>query len=748
MGASNDTEKAIATAKYSATVSGRWQVGVAAWIVSETATTATVRIAGIIKNVYSANLVFSAAGFDIRVDEYGGPILTKEAYSEIASTHFTVSRNSAFVFGIKDEVYEKVSTEKSAPLFVMAYSDFGNIYGDINFETSIAIPPLSLVPYAPSGISVIRKSESSKQISWTNKTDATHPYKQLHIERKAGSGPWSLIATISGASTSYIDQSTPTNNYFQYRVRASNLAGYGAYVSSDIVYNSPHVPVIGHAERITSATIELTIINVAYQATSLLVQRAERGAHDWEDISAADGKISVFRDNPPVGVYRYRARNVLDCGSETLYSDWSNPSDYIAASCPPDPPSLISPASGAVAESSSVSLAWQHNAPDMSIQQAAEIEFSLDSGENWDTISIEDSQSSYDITNLVPLNSTVTWRVRTKGDYSEWSQWSNTLMFYVRKKPSATFSPSSQDTIGNIPVYVVMDYSDESGELANITVDIRMGPSENDQLICSYNAGTSTSFEIPLSVFVPTNKTTYTFVYKVRSTSGLSLTKTESINVEFVEPRLGDLIIEREEETGYSFITIEEVYDEDREPAIDFSVWRVVDGERTLLAEHNQANSSFVDMYAPLNTEFSYEVLSRAASDVFAINTVNAYFNSQRAFFYWSGKCAYLDYNPEGSIDISRPSKVRQYYAGRKYAVSYDSTNIDETESFSGRSFDRENVRKLRELMRDGGRCIYKSLDGQVYVADIDLNMVPFYSTPGVYGDITVTLTRIDGGEL
>lgn len=104
-----------------------------------------------------------------------------------------------------------------------------------------------------------------------------------------------------------------------------------------------------------------------------------------------------------------------------------------------------------------------------------------------------------------------------------------------------------------------------------------------------------------------------------------------------------------------------------------------------------------------------------------------------------------MEYDPAGDFSIKRPNKVRVSYAGRPYPVSYDSRNIEHAENISGVVFDREEAFLFRDMMDDGGRCVYKSYDGDVYKADVELNVTPRYTASEIWGDVKASLTRIDG---
>lgn len=183
--------------------------------------------------------------------------------------------------------------------------------------------------------------------------------------------------------------------------------------------------------------------------------------------------------------------------------------------------------------------------------------------------------------------------------------------------------------------------------------------------------------------------------------------------------------------------------------AVSISVLRVnLDGSTTQLLADGESGAALVDMYAPLNMPYKYAVVTRAASQ--AVKTV--YFDNELAsvhwFAYWSGKVARATWNPSGQTSITRPEKKRVHYVGREYPVSYDSQAIDQSDSMSWTILPAEEADGFRELMRDGGRGVYKGCDGQVFHADFEYTSSADFWHITRNEQVSLTITRIDGEQL
>ena len=683
-----------------------------------------------------------------------------DTYSDKANGYVRQVSNSSNILSFSNSLQIKASStvklgetsvyipkrEVSQEVTFVAFINFMLAAADVS--VSITVPAYIRAPYALENVRFTLDNDNVKRVAWGTRTDEAHPISNIRIERLQLGGAWQLIATLDPSSTHYDDAPRDKNTSYQYRVYGINSQGIGEYAYTPVSYSSPAAPQLTSWTRLSAETIRVSCLNTAYMATALEVQRKPIDGGSYETVGTFPGLLTSFEDSPGVGIYRYRARNVLDVG-KVRYSAWAELDRDVASAAAPATPTLSAPSSSEVIDiDQPLVFRWAHIPIDGTSETAAELEWSTDDGATWTHENTADGSSNLTVDpDVFGLNSTVLWRVRTKGAYAEWSPWSQTGMFFTRRKPVVTIN-SPESPIERVPVSFTFDYADESGELANTAVRIYEGRDTYSRVICDYNAGIATSFDIPLETFFPVNKTTYTVVLSVRSTSGFTVEIARTVAVDFIEPMLGDLTVVKDEETGYSSLMVAVIPDEEREPVVEFSIWRVSEAGRKLLAEHLTDRASITDMYAPLNADYYYEVVSFAASGIYAVNRFDEYFASPRMFFYWHGKHASLQADAQEDESLSRPNKKRVDYAGRDFPVSYDSTNMAHDGDVSGHLFDRKDSLPFRELMADGGRCIFKSLDGQVFNVDAEVKFKHNYKTRAVWGDVSIDLVRIDGGLL
>lgn len=727
-------------------------LGLAVWIVSQTDLSATVRIAYAVRNNDGKAHAYNNTKGSLKRVLSNGSLEELHTLFAISSMPYDVPASCYKTIHSQDFAITK--TKSTQNVGAIAYLQYE--MGGANVQNYVTVPAIPVYnAYAPSSVTAVRNSDNQCTISWSVSQDITHPIDGIRIERKRNDGSWTLLRSVPASSTTFVDTSTVYDGCYRYRVCATNSSGLGGYKESGTIYNTPAPPRIETCARASDTQIMVMLENQAYSATKLDVEVLLAEAHgdmvagQWYHLYELVGKVNDFVATLWAGLFRFRARNILEVNGSTLVSEWSNQSAWVSPAHAPDVPTLLEPASSAVVDiDAPIIFDWRHNPIDGSPQTTAELRYSND-GETWTTVTVGATESYTLTENDLDLNSTVQWQVRTKGSYKDYSEWSGIGSFIVRSKPVVTITdPNGTDPLENVPLHVSFDYTDASGSLANAQVKIIKGTDANAPTGVTFDAGTSTDFDIPVETFMPDNHTAYTLVVQVRSTSTFTITESRTFQVEFTEPMLGDLVIEKDPETGYVAMTVQTIYDEDREDVVEFSIWRVSESGRKLLAEHLSALSSIVDMYAPLNTDYYYEVVSFAASGVFATNRIDEHFVSAKAFFYWQGKHVGLMYSPEESESLGRPNKKRQLYPGRAYPVSYDSDNMSHESDISGKLFDRSDALMFRELITDGGRCIYKSLDGDVYNADAEVSFKHNHTTRVIWGTVSINLVRIDGGLL
>lgn len=590
------------------------------------------------------------------------------------------------------------------------------------------------------------------------------------IYRSDSGAAFKKIKTVSRSDTPYrdgtvvyTDETCQPNNYYSYLIRPKNSYGessvrYPSIEGTDPTYNTPGAPEAVRVSKMQNGNIKVSLTNKARCADTLQIAKYQNGSWtQFEDIDESGGNVTEYIDTTSTtgtGV-KYRARNGRSelTGSEK-YSAWKE-SDILPMLSKPNPPTLVEPYDNAIVtkDNDSFTVSWIHNPTDGTAQTAATVRV-YKNGDLYNDYSVGNNQ--YKIIPLTSLNAgdVLSWKVQTKGEHADISDYSEERSIRIYEKPEVYItSPSSGSVIEDLPVHIEYTYSDQSGTLDNLLFEIRDG-SETVYSSDVTNAGGS--FDI--TDFLFENEHSYTFRITARSTTGLQDVSDVGVTMNYSLVQLShELTVDTEidPETGYVQLNITEaeiVPDDDPDiptpTVIDSPVQRAVlyrtyRGKRTYIADVTDG-SGLVDKFAPLNVDYSYEVLQIAASGQIAIDTEDVFIDSDYWYVYYGvnhEKIARALYNPSADISIGRPEKTQVRYSGRKYPVSYDTGAIEEKNSFTTAIRDPKELAAFIEMMREGGSGCWKSANGDVYEADFDFN---YSSSHGRWWEAKLEVTRIE----
>ena len=528
--------------------------------------------------------------------------------------------------------------------------------------------------------------------------------------------------------------------------------------SSEEVWMSPARPRSVAAASHSSGDVIITIVNESNTATAVCLERRIDGG-SWtlltEEEYVSGGQTitddsAIFEDT-----LEYRARNRCEnLEGADAYSEYVN-SAAVASRQVPNPPTLRSPVSGSSVslDAGAVTFSWQHNARDGSSQEEAHLRYRRNGG-SWTVLSFT-TESAYrlSIASGFSAQDEITWQVRTRGAHPDFSDWSEEAEVRILTKPELTFTaPETGSVIGRLPVDLAFRYSDLSGTLQKLTVDIQKDGVRQQQFSVPVGEGEPGSYEYSLSGFLFENGTVYGLTATALSSTGFTSVSDISVSIEYEEVSLeGGLIpVVSFDEDGVATIVAErDVTEEEGEEAeiAGAYLYRLHDRRRSLVAAGLDEGMLIRDRYAPINIPFSYELLMLTGAGEVSIVTVEVEQESSLWFVYWDGGTARAEWNPEGQISLKRPEKTQVRYSGREYPVSYDSRAMEETFSFSAVILDREELDNFRQMMRDGGRGIWKSGDGDVYDADFEFSYSSDYRGNERQYSCTLNVTRIDGGK-
>lgn len=588
---------------------------------------------------------------------------------------------------------------------------------------------------APSSCSNVRVDDGMNTVSWTNGSG----HDVVYLYRQVDGGSWSQLAQLSATVATYSDTATTADHAYAYRVRAydSTAQAFSAYATSGTTYNTPAAPVIASVGRTSATEVEVTFENGSNTATALELQRSTDGS-TWETVQTGVGLVTSITDNPGGGTFYYRARNTRG----DLASAWSAASEAVVTVTSPAAPTILTPAASSVhASYEFVVVSWRHNPRDGSAQTAAKLEYTTDGWATYETVEVGGSASSYELPKFAG-NYTVSIRIQTAGASGEYGA-KRERTFSTAFAPAAFMSKPASVVTG-MPIEFEVTYADRGGSLARVEVACL---DEFGNQVWKHDSISNLDWEIYPDQWIPESGKEYTLVGMVRSTTTLTDAFESSFAIDFTPPQPPFLAITHDEDSMTTEIEVglddeaEGTYD----PAVSFSVWRVTDAGKVLLASNLSEGDTIVDRYAPLNIDYAYEAVSMSALGAANAQSFPTRFETAYFAFMYGLKMARAKWNPKGSISVTRPAKKRVSYAGREFPVSYDGRNTSDERSLSFHLKAKAEADAFLDMVRSGGRAVYRSGDGEVFRCDVTASFSPAFMMRTYYGDVSVHIVRIDG---
>jgi hypothetical protein len=569
----------------------------------------------------------------------------------------------------------------------------------------------TLVPEAPSDITVQRLSDTQQNLSWTNNVSAEKPYDSLQVQRWDNvTGNWYTINTVGGTAESYSDTTTQANRKYQYRVRGQNTAGVSGYATSEFIVTTPAAPTNVLGVR-SGLDVYLTWKNNCPYADSVTVEISTSGS-EFTLLDTLAGDASSYLDaEPGEGVHVYRVTAI----AHTL-SSAGVLSNEILTLQKPNPPTGLSPSGGeAFTAVEDKTFSWVYNPADATAQTAFEIEYRVPEG-NWiSTGKITSGTSGYVFAaDTFSDGVSYEWRVRTWGQHADVSDWSAVRTFKCSARPVVVIT-TPVDT-HNLPELTLQWlYSDAEGtEQTRYDIVLLKG---STQIHAQNMAGNANTYTIPYT-FV--DGETYTVNLRVRDSDNMwSAVQSETFTVSYEPPTLPELHITADKINGRNSILIENPAPSGDTPeTVSNRLYRVIgDGEPVLIADKIPPNGTVTD-YLPLtNGENKYfavaissigsirqsfeESIDIGAMGWYWLNWGNRYSNVFR-----------MGLNPKLSEGVTRQSAVFTL-EGRDDPVVFQGRGVTRVLNLSF-ILPSDKAAELRDVITEyGGNMVYRDHYGR-----------------------------------
>lgn len=227
-----------------------------------------------------------------------------------------------------------------------------NAAGASLYSNTASGTPVPTLPAAPGGLGATAQSHIRVTLGWQ---DRSFNEEQFRIERKTGSGEFSLLSTPTANATAALDNSVVPGTTYTYRIRAANEDGTSAW-SNESTVTTPFPPPVG-PDQLTATAPTFSRVELAWRDQSADEEgfRIERktGTGQFAQIATVPANVATYVDaNVDSNTqYTYRVRAFNQNGNSTYSNDAGLKT----------PPNLPAPASGLVVtalSSTQVRLIW------------------------------------------------------------------------------------------------------------------------------------------------------------------------------------------------------------------------------------------------------------------------------------------------------------------------------------------------------------------------------------------------------
>lgn len=626
------------------------------------------------------------------------------------------------------------------------------------YDTQTKLPYVGVfyitAPSAPTSATVTRNGDTSHTIAWQDNASTDQPYTSLYLERWDNvTAGWYAKTTLTGATTSYTDTTTVANKQYQYRVRAWNAAGYSTYSTTSAINTTP-APVTSVVATRNGTAVDVTWTNPATNESTVNIQKAEYTSawQSWVNITPDLTANAVnYTDTSPYNVGKYQVRT--EAINPTLNSAYTE-SNSIVVLQPPSPPTNLSPNDEAFDGTVAKTFSWTYNTEDGTAQTAFSIQYRSSGGSFPATaqITISSSGATYEFASGTFTNGiNYEYQIKTWGQYSAASSWSDTADFLAASTPDATITNPTVATAYTTSQLIV-EWSYTQAESANQTQyicnlydasDVLLESKSVAQSISSGDTGSATF------TYLLANTSSYTVTVQVKDSNGLWSAENEvAFTTSFAVPPTPTFTLTLDSTKGSIDIAItnpsagvgevDTVYND---------VYRSIDGGTYELILTNVPINTTVTDYTPgVGNTNTYYIEAVSATPTIADSATSDLAVLMTGYYFLNSGSGFEDYVMlKGDTSLSESIGIEttlKQFEGRTYPVKYQGIAEDAFLDFSC-DLPTTDYSTLLSIIRYIGDTIYRDYTGRWFYCA--LTACQFTKKDNSAYQFKCTVTRIEG---
>ena len=220
------------------------------------------------------------------------------------------------------------------------------------------LPATGAQPVAPNGLTLTVDNSAGIKLAWADNSSNETGFL---IERRVGSGNWTVFTTVAAGATGYTDVSVTTGSQYSYAVAAVNGTNSSATtnVTTAVVPSTVTAPAAPSNLALTvqsASSMGLTWSDNSNNETGFVIERQAWGSGSWVTLTTVGAGVTSYADRTVAEStqYSYRVSATNNLGK-------SSASNVATATTPATIPGAPSNLALSVQSASRINLTWSDN---------------------------------------------------------------------------------------------------------------------------------------------------------------------------------------------------------------------------------------------------------------------------------------------------------------------------------------------------------------------------------------------------
>ena len=321
-----------------------------------------------------------------------------------------------------------------------------------SYQFSFDVAPAD-APTPPANLSAVATSATEIDLTWLDQSGDEDGFE---IQRRIGSGLWSLLASLGPDVESYVDPGLTAGTPYTYRVRAFNVHGFSAFsneasATPQEAATAPDPPSSLQATTVSSSRINLTWADNSNDESGFKIERRDGASGSWFLVKTVSANVTFWQswglDDDTTYSYRVQSYNTAGI------SAFSNVASATTESNAPNAPSNLL---AWVITSTRIGLSWTDRS---SNENGFEIERRTEPGGSW-AVTGYTGRDDTTFEDFVNANTEYSFRVRAHNSEG-YSGYSNVAAVTSCAAPREPFLDEPHGGADGLPTSLTLEWEND-----------------------------------------------------------------------------------------------------------------------------------------------------------------------------------------------------------------------------------------------------------------------------------------------